>query len=310
MPCPELPRTTSGEVLMVCAYYEHGEPSWGGLLTPAGGGTALVPDDSPVRLCPVADPGWDRLRGGNVPALIPAGGPAAPVAVLVDIAAVYGGEPLLVDLAAIPGRGVRVGKERLGEVLAALFDGALVFDDLIRDTDLRGTYRGDAGRRAFPVPTTQPQRDFPALPATDGALLVRTWFEDDDGWRALLDELGGTDEEGWVGADIDPDDIDEDRYPLTALVVDDPAYEGLPPGGVPALVPPEEHTVLVALADAGTFTGADRPLAAVDLHDTPGNLAVLPWHVAGSMVCNLEIANMDFHDYVLAEGVRPWWEGP
>lgn len=309
MPCPELPRTTSGEVLMVCAYYEHGEPSWGGLLTP-GGGTALVPDDSPVRLCPVADPGWDHLRGGNVPALIPGDGPAAPVAVLVDIAAVYGGEPLLVDLAAIPGRGVRVAKERLGEILAALFDGALVFDDLIRDTDLRGTYRGSAGRRAFPVPTTQPQRDFPALPATEGALLVRTWFEDDDGWRALLDELGGTDEEGWVGADVDPDDIDEDRYPLTALVVDDPAYAGLPPGSVPALVPPEEHTVLVALADAQTFAGADRPLAAVDLHDTPGNLAVLPWHVAGSMVCNLEIANMDFHDYVLAEGVRPWWEGP
>ncbi|MFW6723586.1 DUF6924 domain-containing protein [Streptomyces sp. MAR4 CNY-716] len=308
MPCPELPRTTSGEVLMVCAYYEHGEPSWGGLLTPAGGGTALVPDDSPVRLRPVADPGWDHLRGGNVPALLPGGGSAAPVAVLVDIAAVYGGEPLLVDLAAIPGRGVRVAKERLGEVLAALFDGALVFDDLIRDTDLRGTYRGDAGRRAFPVPTTQPQRDFPALPATEGTLLVRTWFEDDDGWRALLDELGGTDEEGWVGADIDPDDIDVDRYPLTALVVDDPAYAGLPPGSVPALVPPEEHTVLVALADAGTFAGADRPLAAVDLHDTPGNVAVLPWHVAGSMVCNLEIANMDFRDFVAAAGVQPWWE--
>ncbi|WP_181787036.1 DUF6924 domain-containing protein [Streptomyces phytophilus] len=310
MPCPELPRTTSGEVLMVCAYYENGEPGWGGLLAPDGGGAALVPDDSPVRLRPVADPGWDHLRGGNVPALLPGGASAAPVAVLVDIVAVYGGEPLLVDLAAIPGRGVRVAKERLGEVLAALFDGALVFDDLIRDTDLRGTYRGGAGRRAFPVPTTPPQRDFPALPATEGALLVRTSFEDDDGWRALLDELGGTDEEGWVGADIDPDDIDVDRYPLTALVVDDPAYEGLPPGSVPALVPPEEYTVLVALADAGTFAAADRPLAAVDLHDTPGNIAVLPWHVAGSMVCNLEIANMDFHDFVPVEGVRPWWEGP
>ncbi|MEO3842726.1 hypothetical protein ABGB20_17345 [Streptomyces sp. B22F1] len=308
MPCPELPRTTSGDVLVVCTYYENGEPRWGGLVDRTGRATAVVPEGGPVRLRPVADPGWDHLRGGNVPALLPGGGPAAPVVVLMDIAAVYGGEPLLVDLVAIPGRGVRVAKERLGEVLAALFDGALVFDDLIRDTDLRGTYRGDAGRRAFPVPTAQPQRDFPALPATDGALLVRTWFEDDDGWRALLDELGGTDEEGWVGADIDPDDIDPDRYPLTALVVDDPAYEGLPPGSVPALVPPEEHTVLVALADAGTFAGADRPLAAVDLHDTPGNIAVLPCHMAGSMVCNLEIANMDFHDFVSVAGVRPWWE--
>lgn len=50
------------------------------------------------------------------------------------------------------------------------------------------------------------------------------------------------------------------------------------------------------------------PLVAVDLDDVPGHIAVLPWREAGSMVCNLEIANMDFHDYVAVEGVKPWWE--
>ncbi|MFW6691505.1 DUF6924 domain-containing protein [Streptomyces sp. MAR4 CNX-425] len=308
MPRPELPRTTPGDVLVVCTYYKHGEPGWGGLRHRIEGG-ALVPDDAPVRLRPVADAGWDHLHGGQLPALLPAGGSAASVAVLADIGAGFGW-PLLVDLAGIPGRGVRVDADLLGEVLTGLSDGTLVFDDLVRGTDVRGRYRGDAGRPAFPTPTTPPPRPFPALPAAhvETTLLVRTCFEDDDGWRALLAELGGTDEQGWVGADLDPDDIDVDDYPLTALTVDDPAYAGLPPGAVPALVPSGEHTVLVLLADAGTFAGPGRPLVAVDLRSAPGHIAVVPSRLAGSMACNLEIANMDFHDWVVAADVRPWWE--
>ncbi|WBB63947.1 hypothetical protein O7599_16125 [Streptomyces sp. WMMC500] len=309
MPGPQLPRTTSGDVLVICTYYQDGAPDWGGLLQQIERG-ALVPDGASVRLRPVADAGWDHLSGGQVPALLPPGGAAAPVAVLVDISGQYGW-PLLVDLAAIPGRGVRVKTDLLGEAVTGLCDGTLVFDDLVRAMDARGAYRGDAGRPAFPTPTTPPPRAFPALPAAayEGAtLLVRTWFGDDDGWRALLAELGGIDAEGWVGADLDPDDIDVDDYPLTAMVVDDPGYAGLPPGAVPALLPPEGHTVLVLLADAQTFAGPGRPLVAVDPDDTPGHVAVLPLREAGSMACNLEIANMDFADFVAVAGVRPWWE--
>ncbi|MEO3793077.1 hypothetical protein ABGB14_22930 [Nonomuraea sp. B10E15] len=308
---PELPHPAPGEVLLVCTCYEDGKALYGGLPDEIGGrrdGDVLVLGDSGMRLRPVEDSGWDYLHGGNVPALIPDGGPVPPVAVLVDIPVVYGGDgPLLVDLAAIPGRGVRVAPDRLGEILAALRSGTLAFDDLVRDMDRSGVYLGDGGRPAFPVPAAPPHRSFPALPSTDLALLVRTSFDDEEGWRALLDELGGADEDGHVG--MDEDAIDDDA-PLAALVVDDRAFEGLQPGEVPALVPPEEHTTLVALADGRTFAEPGRPLTVVDLYDTPGQSAVLPCRMAGSLACNLEIANMDFHEFVAEEGVQPWWERP
>ncbi|MGW2741349.1 DUF6924 domain-containing protein [Streptomyces sp. NPDC001450] len=313
MSFPGLPQPAPGEALLVCTCYEDGKALWGGLLNEIGGrreGDVVVLGGSGVRLHLVEDRGWDHLHGGNVPALVPNGCLVPPVVVLADVPVVYGGDgPLLVDLAAIPGRGVRAPSARLGDILAALLGGALAFDDLVRDMDKYGMYQGDGGRPAFPAPTTPPRRSFPALPSTAAALLVRTSFDDEDGWRALLDELGGADEDGWVGVDLDPDEIDVEHYPLGALVVDDRAFEGLLPGQVPALIPPEEHTTLVALADARTFAERGRPLTVVDLYDTPGQTAVLPCRMVGSMACNLEISNMDFHEFVAEEGRESWWEG-
>ncbi|GAA3702667.1 hypothetical protein GCM10022224_080590 [Nonomuraea antimicrobica] len=309
----KLPQPAPGDVLLVCTCYEDGKALWGELLDEMGGhqeGDVLVLGGSGARLRLVENPGWDYLHGGNVPALILDGGSVPPVVVLADIPVVYGGDgPLLVDLAAIPGRGVRVPPARLGEILAALLGGALAFDDLVRNMDTCGMYLGDGGRPAFPVPTAPPYRSFPALPSTATALLVRISFDDEQGWRALLDELGGADGDGRLGADLNPDEIDVDHYPLEALVVDDRAFEGLQPGQVPALVPPEEHTTLVALADDRTFAEPGRPLIVVDLYDTPGQPALLPCRMVGSLACNLEIANMDFHEFVAEEGVEPWWEG-
>lgn len=313
MSFPELPQPASGEVLLVCTCYEDGRALWGGLLNEIGGrreGDVLVLGGSEVRLHLVEDRAWDYLHGGNVPALVPGGGLLPPVVVLADIPVVYGGDgPLLVDLASIPGRGVRIPSARLGEILAALLGGALAFDDLVRNMDRYGMYQGDGGRPAFLAPTPPSRRSFPALPSTPAALLVRTSFDDEEGWRALLDELGGVDEDGWVGADRQPDEIDVEHYPLTALVVDDRAFEGLLSGQVPALVPPGEHTTLVALAGARTFAEPERPLTVVDLYDTPGHSAVLPCRMVGSMACNLEIGNMDFHEFVAEEGMEPWWNG-
>ncbi|MFI9597517.1 DUF6924 domain-containing protein [Nonomuraea sp. NPDC052265] len=306
MSFPERPQPETGEVLLLRTCYEGDTEQWGGLLDEIGGrreGDVLVVGDR-VRLRPIEDSRWDSLRGGNVPALVADGGP---VAVLVDLPAVYGDGPLLVDLAATPGRGVRGPSARLGEILAALLDGTLEFDHLVRDMDVYGMYQGDGGRPAFPTPAAVPYRSFPALPT--GELLVRTCFDDEEGWRDLLDELGGADEQGWVGADLDPDDIDVDHYPLTASVVDDRAFEGLLPGQVPALVPPgTDNPTLVVLADARTFAEPGRPLTVVDLYDTPGHVAVLPCRMVGSMAANLEIANMDFHEFVAVEDTEPWWQ--
>lgn len=315
MPFPELPRSAPGEVPLVCTCYEGDEASWGGLLDELGelggrrDGDVLTLGGGGVRLRLVEGTGWENLLGGNVPALLPGGGLVPPVVVLADIPVAYGGDgPLLVDLAAIPGRGVRVPSSRLGDILAALRGRTLAFDDLVRAMDARGMYEGDTGRPAFPTPTVPSPRAFPALPSTPQALLVRTDFDDEKGWRALLDELGGTDEDGLLGIHLDPDEIDVERFPLEALVVDDRVFEDLRPGQVPALVPPGEDTTLVALADARTFTAPGRPLTVVDLYDTPGQATLLPCGEVGSLVCNLEIGNMDFHEFVAVEGARPWWE--
>ncbi|MFI9650730.1 DUF6924 domain-containing protein [Streptomyces sp. NPDC052040] len=312
MTFPEFPQPEPGEVLLVGTSYQDGKAQWDDLLDGIGGRRedgALVLGDARVRLRLAEDPAWDFLHGGNVSALVPGDRASLPpVVVLADMTVAYGGEgPLLVDLVAIPGRGVRVPSARLGEILAVLQTGVLTFDDLVREMDIYGMYQGGRGRPAFPAPTAPAPRDFPALPSTEGVLLVRTSFDDEDGWRALLDELGGVDKDGWVGSDLDPDEIDVDEYPLTALVVDDPAFEGLEAGSVPALVPPKDHAPMVVLADARTFTDPGRPLISVDLYDTPGQPAVLPCRMVGSMACNLEIANMDFVDFVAEEGVQPWW---
>ncbi|MCF3964599.1 DUF6924 domain-containing protein [Streptomyces fuscigenes] len=309
MPFPQLPPPAPAGALLVCACYEDGTPLWGRLIEELDGrreGDVLDLGATGVRLRLAEDAGWTHVQGGNLPALLPAG-ETAPVAVVADISVVYGGAgPLLVDLAVVPGRCVRVPSDRAAEVLAAVLGGKLGFEDLVADADLYGMYQGDGGRPADPVPAPPSRRSFPALPAEELSLLVRTSFEDDEGWRALLDELGGVDEDGRLNAEIDFDDVDVDEFPLQALVVDDPAFEGLLPGEVPALVPPGE-TTLVALAGARTFSAPGRPLAAVDLHDVPGNAAVLPGRMVGSMVCNLDLANMDFTDFVTPEGVDPWW---
>ena len=303
MTFPVLPAPADGEVLMVCTRYRDGKAFWGSLLNEIGerrDGDVLVPEGGRVRLRVVENTGWDSLLGGNVPALVPAGGRTPPVVVLADGSSAYGGGgPLLVDMAVLPGRGVRVWRSRLGGVLTALLGGELAFDHLVQDMDVSGVYQGGDGRPAFPAPVGTPQRAFPALPSTSGALLVRTSFDDEEGWQALLTELGAANE---------ADEIDVENPPLNAQVVDDRAFEGLQPGQVPALVPPRKQTTLVALADTRTFTGPELPLTVVDLCDTPGQPAVLPFRLVGSMACNLELANMDFRDFVARAGTRPWWE--
>jgi hypothetical protein len=259
---------------------------WGRVLDALGGrrdgDVVLLPGGMRLRLA--EDPRWDFLPGGALPALVRDGG--VPVAAVADIPAVYGGAPvLLVDLRAVPGRGARVGTDRLGPVLAELLDGSLGFDELVRGMDRYGTYQGDGGAPATPTPTAVVRTGFPPLPAGEAPLLVRTDFTDDRSWRALVDTLDR------LGQDTD------ETVELGAVVVDELAFEHLQPQQVPALVPPDEHTVMVALADATTLTDPAHPLLVVDLYDTPGQVTRVPVAEAGSMAANLEISNMDFADF-------------
>ncbi|MFI6517982.1 DUF6924 domain-containing protein [Spirillospora sp. NPDC050679] len=310
MSYPKLPRLAPGEVLMVCTCYRDGAAVWGNLFNEVRGrreGDVLLIENSGARFRLVEGRSWDFLHGGNMPALVPADGPLPPVLVLADSAVGYGGAgPLLVDLAIIPGRGVRVPSARLSEILSALLDGTLTFDDLVRDMDVCGMYQGDGGLPAFPAPTAAPKRNFPSLPSTGATLLVRTSFDDEEGWRALLAQLR-EDQESGNGADLD--EIDVEHPPLEAWAVNDRAFEDLQPGQVPALVPPQKHTTMVALADARTFAEPGWPLTVVDLYDTPGQSAVVPYREAGLMACNLELANMDFRDFIVQKDTEPWWEG-
>ena len=299
-PIPMLPATAHDEVLLVCTCYREGAPQWDEVLRflgSRGGGETILLDDGGVRLRPTQNPGWDFLHAGNFPALAPQGAATPPVVVLVDIPAVYGKDAvMLVDLREIPGRGVRVPADGLGRVLAGLLDGRLRFDDLVRGMDRYGRYLGDGGAPATATPTTVTtvtRTSFPQLPAVESTVLVRTDFADEQGWRALVEALGTDDED-----DAWPDAGSYDAPMLRAVVVDDRAFEQLQPGQVPALVPPDEHTTMVALADAATMADPAFPLLVVDLYDTPGQVTRIPLAEAGPMAVNLEISNMDFADFV------------
>ncbi|WP_069167270.1 DUF6924 domain-containing protein [Nocardia altamirensis] len=309
MSYPKLPQPHPGEVLLVCTSYDDDTAHWGDLLDGITGrreGDVLIVGDSGVRLRLIEDWMWDSVRGGHFPARLPRTS-SPPFIIVGDSAAAYGTAPLLVDLAVIPGRGVRVPLDRLGEILSTLLSGTLTFDHLVSEIDVHGTYQGNGGRPAFPALPTAPRRvPFPKLPSTDGVLLVRTFFGTDEGWHTLLDELGGVDDQGWVGADTNFDETDTQFSPLTALTIDHRAFKGLLPGHTPALVPGHAPTTL--LADARTFTQPDRPLLAVDLRDAPGRHTVLPRRMVGLMAGALEIGEADFDSYVAMEGVKQWWE--
>lgn len=317
MPFPMLPLPAPGEVLLVNTCYEDdGTPLWDPVLQTLGGhrdGDLLTLGDSDsdrdrdVRLRLTENPRWDYLHGGDFPALLPPDFDS-PVIAQADIAAVYGGDALmLIDLREVPGRGARVPTAELGRVLTGLYDGTISFDELIRGMDRCGTYLGDAGEPTNPTPTGVVRTSFPQLPVYPLTLLVRTDFENHEGWSALLSALGDLDEDN--DTQVDLDDTGSSDMGLTARVVDDPAFESLQPGQVPALVPTvsrnDEHTTMVALADAQTLADPVHRLLVVDLYDTPGQSIRIPLAGTGSLAVNLEIANMDFYEFENYEG----WSG-
>lgn len=302
MSYPMLPPTQPGEVLLIATVYEDARAKWDNVPESLGGrwdGEEFVlPGESGIRLRGAEHPRWNGLPGGGFAALVPEGS-QAPVVALADITVIYGAGPvLLIDLREVPGRGVRVPAGELARVLNGLGEGTIRFDELVHEMDVTGSYRGDCWPPSSPTPTAVVRSGFPSFPAgQDGevTLLVRTDFGHPAGWRALLDELGGVDEDSMTALDFDR--IERQEPSLTSLVLDDRAFESLQPGQVPALVVHGTEFTMVALADEVTMADPAHPLLVVDLWDTPGQAIRVPLNVVGSMACNLEISNMDFYEY-------------
>ncbi|MGX1541565.1 DUF6924 domain-containing protein [Streptomyces adustus] len=120
------------------------------------------------------------------------------------------------------------------------------------------------------------------------ALIVRTDYDDEAGWRAVVAEVSqacGTDGESEAFVHL----------------VDDPAWAGAAPDAVRAAVSRDDHLSVVFVADAATMRSAHHALLALDLdYDVHANLS---------------LANVDFDEFAEAaladpEGVvRPVWEG-
>lgn len=289
-------------MLLVATCYEDAEAKWDNVPEALGGRwdgeDSLILGESGIRLRAVKDPGWNDLYGGSIPALVPEGS-QAPVVALADVGVIFGAEAvLLIDLREVPGRGAHVLAKQLERVLSGLREGNIRFDELVHEMDTTGTYLGGFGAPSSPTPTAVVRSDFPRLPAVETdeiTLLVRTDFSDPESWRALLDELGGADENNMT--EIDFERIMAHKSSLNSLVVDDRGYESLQPGQIPALMPPGTQFTMVALADGATMADPARSLLVVDLYDTPGHAIRVPLNVVGAMASNLEVGNMDFYEY-------------
>ncbi|SHJ10722.1 hypothetical protein SAMN05421803_103452 [Nocardiopsis flavescens] len=151
-----------------------------------------------------------------------------------------------------------------------------------------------------------PARPLPALTPGNDALLVRTDFSDDAAWAALVELVRHPGEEGF--GDIVDDFGDNIDF------VDDPAFGGASPEQLMAAVlsGPEETDLsanLVLIGDAAAMSGPDRSLAGISLLEGPGCPFRVPAVIAGIMVVNLALANMDLDDYVDVpprDLVLPW----
>src|SRR3712207_4410456 len=119
------------------------------------------------------------------------------------------------------------------------------------------------------------------LPATRGALVLRTDFSDDAAWEAVCAAAAAPSPEGFQAG---------------LSFVSDPAFAGLPIDRVAALPSAVERPFLFVV-DQVTITDPEMPLVAVALADEPGRwFRVIPAAV-WSVENNVSLSNMPFREY-------------
>ena len=114
--------------------------------------------------------------------------------------------------------------------------------------------------------------------------LVRTWFGDERGWRALLSATRTPSIDGFL-AYVD--------------VVEHPSLDGATPSHVAALLPTKSEYSIAILADQRSMTDAEQPLLVVLANGSndPPELRVIPSALWG-IENNMSLANMEWGDFV------------
>ena len=130
--------------------------------------------------------------------------------------------------------------------------------------------------------------DMATLPIPICSPLVRTDFSSEEAWLRLTEEALAEYDSGFgdvFQADVEP--------------ISDPAFSGATWQVVRAAVPADDEGASVMfIADATTFASPDHPILAVDLLDDPANtpFRCIPPEL-WSVTANINIANMDWHDF-------------
>lgn len=115
-------------------------------------------------------------------------------------------------------------------------------------------------------------------------LLLRTDFSDDAGWVALCALLR------------EPVDGFEAEFSC----VSDHVFDGLAEGDIARLTHEDGEAYYALLADAEAISGSEHSVLAVDMsEDSRRMFRVIPSEVY-DFLANLEIGNLDFHDFAEA----------
>lgn len=123
------------------------------------------------------------------------------------------------------------------------------------------------------------------LPNLNDALLLRTDFSNDAAWMSLCEALRRPSEEGFEAHVVCISDVAYDALALEELVAHPPTGDH------------RGHHAVAFIADARTFSDAQRPILVLNLRERPERtFRVIPremWSVEN----NLSIANMDYEDF-------------
>lgn len=124
----------------------------------------------------------------------------------------------------------------------------------------------------------------PSFPNTDETPLLRLDFSDDATWKKVCEMITA------------PVPFNEHMdFQANVSIVDDPAFAGVQPGDLAALVPEDTHSVLLVV-DAETIANDEHPVLCIDLLDSPGQSFRFTPSVSWAVENNLSLGNADFEE--------------